>query len=59
MDELFGDMQKIIRSKNEIMFEQDGDVLCPYQLSSGEKQILVILLTVLVQDNEFRSAIYG
>ena len=27
-------------------------VLAPYQLSSGEKQILVILLTVLVEDNE-------
>jgi predicted ATPase len=53
MDELFGETcKKIIRSKNEIMFEQDGDVLCPYQLSSGEKQILVILLTVLVQDND-------
>ena len=34
------------------MFEQDGDILSPYQLSSGEKQILVILLTVLVQDND-------
>ena len=33
------------------LFEQDGDILYPYQLSSGEKQILVILLTVLVQDN--------
>ena len=32
------------------LFEQDGDTLYPYQLSSGEKQILVILLTVLVQD---------
>ena len=32
-------------------FEKDGDILYPYQLSSGEKQILVILLTVLVQDN--------
>ncbi|WP_024994175.1 AAA family ATPase [Phocaeicola paurosaccharolyticus] len=53
MDELFGETcKKIIRSKNEIMFEQEGDVLCPYQLSSGEKQILVILLTVLVQDND-------
>ena len=29
-----------------------GEELFPYQLSSGEKQILVILLTVLVEDNE-------
>ena len=51
MDGLFGETgKKIIRTSNEILFEQDGDVLYPYQLSSGEKQILVILLTVLVQD---------
>ena len=50
-DELFADTgKKIIRGKNEIMFEQDGDELLPYALSSGEKQMLVILLTVLVQD---------
>ena len=53
MDELYGDTgKKIIRNSNDIMFEQDGDILSPYQLSSGEKQILVILLTVLVQDND-------
>ena len=52
MDDLFGETgKKIIRKSNEILFEQDGDILYPYQLSSGEKQILVILLTVLVQDN--------
>jgi predicted ATPase len=33
-----------------MMFRQDEDTLYPYQLSSGEKQMLVILLTVLVQD---------
>lgn len=50
-DELFRDTgKKIIRGRNEIMFEQDGDELLPYTLSSGEKQMLVILLTVLVQD---------
>ena len=52
-DELFGETgKKIIRTKNEIVFEQDGDELLPYRLSSGEKQILVILLTVLVQDKQ-------
>ncbi len=52
VDELFGETEKkIIRTNNEILFEQDGDTLYPYQLSSGEKQILVILLTVLIQDN--------
>ena len=34
------------------MFEQEGEMLYPYQLSSGEKQLLVILLTVLVQDGQ-------
>lgn len=34
------------------MFSSLGEELAPYQLSSGEKQILVILLTVLVEDNE-------
>ena len=52
VDELFGETgKKILRKSNEILFEQDGDTLYPYQLSSGEKQMLVILLTVLVQDN--------
>lgn len=53
IDDLFsGTGKKIIRKSNEILFEQDGDTLTPYQLSSGEKQMLVILLTVLVQDNQ-------
>lgn len=51
VDELFADTHKtIVRSNNEIAFEQKGDVILPYQLSSGEKQILIILLSVLVQD---------
>ena len=53
IDQLFSETgKKIIRKSNEIQFEQDGDILSPYQLSSGEKQMLVILLTVLVQDNQ-------
>ena len=53
IDDLFQETgKKIIRKSNDIQFEQDGDILTPYQLSSGEKQMLVILLTVLVQDNQ-------
>ena len=53
MDSLFADTgKKIVRSENEIYFEQMGERLMPYQLSSGEKQILAILLTVLVEDNQ-------
>ena len=52
VDELFSETgKKLIRKQNEILFEQDGDTLTPYQLSSGEKQMLVILLTALVEDN--------
>ena len=42
----------IDRKSNEIQFYQRGEVLSPYQLSSGEKQLLVILTTVLVQNHE-------
>ena len=52
VDELFEDTGKrIIRTENELRFTQIGEVLLPYQLSSGEKQMLAILLTVLVEDN--------
>ena len=51
IDELFKETGKtIIRTENEIRFSQLGEVLRPYQLSSGEKQMLAILLTVLVED---------
>ena len=53
MDDLFTYTgKKIIRTENEIRFSQIGEKLVPYQLSSGEKQILAILLTVLVEDNK-------
>lgn len=51
VDEMFlCTRKKIVRNSNEILFEQEGETLLPYSLSSGEKQILVILLTTLVQD---------
>ncbi len=51
VDEFFADTGKtIMRDANEIRLSQMGETLNPYQLSSGEKQILVILLTVLVED---------
>ena len=53
IDELFSETgKKIIRTENELRFTQIGEVLMPYRLSSGEKQILAILLTVLVEDNQ-------
>jgi len=53
VDELFSETGKrIVRTENEIRFTQIGETLLPYQLSSGEKQMLVILLTVLVEDRQ-------
>lgn len=53
IDHLFAETGKtIIRTENEVRFSQIGETLMPYQLSSGEKQILVILLTVLIEDNQ-------
>lgn len=53
MDSLFSYTGKRIdRKSNDIVFYQDEERLLPYQLSSGEKQMLVILLTVLVRDGE-------
>ena len=53
IDDLFSETgKKIVRTENEIRFSQIGETLVPYQLSSGEKQMLAILLTVLVEDNQ-------
>ena len=53
IDDLFKKTgKKIIRTENEIRFSQIGETLVPYQLSSGEKQMLAILLTVLVEDQK-------
>ncbi len=53
VDDLFSETgKKIVRTENEIRFSQIGETLMPYQLSSGEKQMLVVLLTVLVEDNQ-------
>ena len=52
VDDLFSETgKKIVRTENEIRFTQIGEMLMPYQLSSGEKQMLAILLTVLVEDD--------
>ncbi|MBQ7419305.1 MAG: AAA family ATPase [Prevotella sp.] len=53
VDELFEETgKKIVRTENEIRFSQIGETLLPYKLSSGEKQMLAILLTVLVEDQQ-------
>lgn len=53
IDELFSDTgKKVDRGSNEIFFCQMNEKLSPYKLSSGEKQMLIILLTVLVENKQ-------
>ena len=53
VDDLFRETGKTIkRDQNEIYFDSYGEAIPPYKLSSGEKQMLIILLTVLVQDRK-------
>jgi len=53
IDSLFSETDKRIdRAKNEVWFLSGDKEISPYELSSGEKRVLVILLTVLVQDNK-------
>lgn len=51
VDDLFAETGKRIdRTSNELRFVQYGESLSPYLLSSGEKQMLIILLTALTED---------
>ena len=53
IDSLFADTGKVVvRTSNEIEMLQHKEHLTPYQLSSGEKQMLIILLTVLVEKRQ-------
>ena len=54
MDAFFKESGKVIeRDKDEIRFrDKNGRLLSPYQLSSGEKQLIIILTTVLCQNGE-------
>lgn len=55
INELFAETDKKIDfdKNNSIIFrESNDDVISAYQLSSGEKQILIILLNILLQENK-------
>jgi predicted ATPase len=54
INELFAKTNKTIgtNERKEIVFFQQGKEVLPYGLSSGEKQILLILLKVLLQDGQ-------
>jgi ABC-type multidrug transport system ATPase subunit len=53
IDNLFSETgKKINRNKNQIEFLLNNREIKYFQLSSGEKQLIIILLTVLIQDNQ-------
>ena len=53
VDKLFGQTEKVIlRDADGIRLLQEGDILTTRQLSSGEKQMMLILLTVLLEDQQ-------
>lgn len=53
IDDLFSETgKKINRDKNQIEFLLKDKEIKYFQLSSGEKQLIIILLTVLIQDKK-------
>ena len=51
LDDLFRETGKTVdRNCDELNFDSDRGVITPYMLSSGEKQMLLILATVLTQN---------
>lgn len=53
INELFCESKKEINfdKNNSIIFNKKEKQITPYQLSSGEKQILILFLTVVLQEN--------
>ncbi len=53
INKLFSSTNKVLTldENNSIIFDFDDKIISPYQLSSGEKQILMILLTVILKEN--------
>ena len=51
---LFSDSGKKLEfdKENSLIFKKNEKYVTPYQLSSGEKQLLIILLTVILQENK-------
>ncbi len=53
IDRLFKATQKEIdRNESKLIFKSGTQVLTPYMLSSGEKQLIIILLTALLQEDK-------
>lgn len=55
VDRLFAKTQKVIRidpNTNHLIFIDDGEVIPLYKLSSGEKQLLLILMRVFLMEEQ-------
>jgi len=54
LNQLFAGTHKIVDfdKDNSLVFHKNDKMITPYQLSAGEKQILIILLTVVLQENK-------
>lgn len=54
INQLFSKTEKtiLINDESDINFQVRDMKISPYELSSGEKQMLIILLKVLIQDNQ-------
>lgn len=53
LDSFFNESNKrVVREKDEIFLTLNDHILSPYQLSSGEKQLIVILYTVFCQESK-------
>ena len=53
IDDLFSETGKRLdRESNELRFHQYDEIISPHLLSSGEKQMLLILLTALTEDRK-------
>lgn len=53
IDKIFSDTGKTIdRESRHLRFTQSDNIIPAYKLSAGEKNILIILLTVILQDRE-------
>ncbi|MFI3314373.1 MAG: AAA family ATPase [Rikenellaceae bacterium] len=53
IDQMFKESGKsIVRDSDDLLFDSPGGLVTPFQLSSGEKQLLIIFITVLTQGGE-------
>lgn len=54
LNSLFGGTHKVVDfdKNNALIFNKDGKTITPYRLSAGEKQVLIILLKVVLQEDQ-------